>query len=249
MYNNIPERLHTKREEFMPLNIETQNQIYDYCDNHLADENWYLSEFDFIFDQKLRDRLVKEYRSIRFAYKLYEAIEAKEENLMFEIRTQILSYATIYEAVIHDVLYNYYSETAEFEKMKTHVIPIRIDIPSHKYEILSKELKHDSKEIIPFYYGTKKKDDVSIRFDEKCNTAERLGLIHTFYNEKGEQVDLPKEIIEIYRYRNGIHLVAEQRKGIQYELDLSKKAYWRMRPFIDQVKAQLIKDNKWNPNI
>jgi hypothetical protein len=233
----------------MPFGIETQKQIYDYCDNHLADGNWYLSEFDFITDQNLRDRLVKEYRAIRFAYKLYEGIEAKEENLIFEIRAQILSYATIYEAVIHYVLFNYYSETSEFEKMSNHVIPIRIDIPKHKLEILSKELEHDSKEIVPFYYGTKKKDEVSIRFDEKCKTAERLGLIHIFQNEKGEQVNLPKEIIEIYSYRNGIHLVAEQRKGIQYELELSKKAYWRMRPFIDQVKEQLIKDNKWKPNI
>ena len=197
----------------MPFDIEIKKQIYDYCDNHLADESWYLSQFDFI-----------------------------------EIRTQILSYATIYEAVIQDVLYNYYSETAEFKKMKTHVIPIRIDIPSHKYKALSKELEHDSKIIVPFYFGEKNKDDVSIRFDEKCNTAEKLGIIHMFQNEKGEKVNLPEEIIEIYSYRNGIHLVAEQRKGIQYELNLSKIAYWRMRPFIDQVKSKLIEDNKWNPN-
>lgn len=233
----------------MPFDIELQKKIYNYCDNHLAGESWYLSQFDFIFDQNLRERLVKEYRAIRFAYKLYEGIEAKDENLIFEIRAQILSYATIYEAVIHDVLYNYYSDSVEFRKMRTHVIPIRIDIPNNKYKTLSKELEHDSKKIFPFYYGPKKKDDVSIRFDEKCKTAERLGIIHTFQNEKGEIVNLPEEIIEIYKYRNGIHLVAEQRKGIQYEIELSKKAYWRMRPFINQVKSKLINDNKWNANV
>ena len=35
-----------------------------------------------------------------------------------------------------------------------------------------------------------------------------------------------------------------ERKGINYELDLSKKAYRRMRPFIDQLKDKLIQDGK-----
>lgn len=53
-----------------------------------------------------------------------------------------------------------------------------------------------------------------------------------------------KSEIELYSYRNGIHILAEQRKGITYELDLSKKAYRRMRPFIDQIKERLIADGK-----
>jgi hypothetical protein len=52
--------------------------------------------------------------------------------------------------------------------------------------------------------------------------------------------------MEIYAYRNGIHIIAERRKGINYELELSKKAYRRMRPFIDQIKEQLSKDGKFN---
>ena len=43
---------------------------------------------------------------------------------------------------------------------------------------------------------------------------------------------------------DAIHLVAEQRKGIEYELELSKRAYRRMRPFIDQIKAKLKIDKK-----
>ena len=41
-----------------------------------------------------------------------------------------------------------------------------------------------------------------------------------------------------------IHLAAELRKGIEYELGLSKLAYRRMRPFIDQIKAKLQEDSK-----
>ncbi len=55
---------------------------------------------------------------------------------------------------------------------------------------------------------------------------------------------MPSELIEIYSYRNGIHIIAEQRKGINYELELSKKAYRRMRPFIHQVKDKLEQDRR-----
>ena len=55
---------------------------------------------------------------------------------------------------------------------------------------------------------------------------------------------MPSELIEIYSYRNGIHIIAEQRKHINYELDLSKRAYRRMRPFIDQLKEKLRQDGK-----
>lgn len=223
----------------MPLSDKTKDEVYAYCNNHLAEESWYKTEFEFIEDDNLRNRLVEEFKSIRFAYKLYEGIGAKGENLVFEIRHQIFAYATIYEAVIHYILYSYYSNTQEFHDLRYHQTLARVCIPTEKLNRLQNELMHDGKTIIPMYTKERKKDDSQIRFDDKCRTAEKLGLIHSFINEAGETVDLPTEIIEIYSYRNAIHLVAEQRKGIHYELDLSKRAYRRMRPFIDQIKDRL----------
>ena len=71
-----------------------------------------------------------------------------------------------------------------------------------------------------------------------------MGLLHTFVDKEGNEVNLLNEIIEIYSNRNGIHIIAEQRKNIQYELDLSKKAYRRMKPFIAQLKEKLEADGK-----
>ena len=95
-----------------------------------------------------------------------------------------------------------------------------------------------------YHLQERKKDETQVRFDDKCKTAEALGLLKKFVNDHGDTINLPAEIIEIYGYRNAIHLVAEQRKGIQYELDLSKTAYRRMRPFIDQIKERLKQDKK-----
>lgn len=228
----------------MAFSEELKNEIEHYCNNHLATNSWYENEFSFIHDIELRNRIIAEFKAIRFAYKLYEGIEATDENLMFEVRNQILAYASIYEAVISKVLELYYSDTTEYDSLIHHNIPIKISIPEDKKRILQDALSHDGKIIVPFYYARRKKEEPQIRFDDKCRTAESIGLIHKFVNEDGIEVDLPSEIIEIYSYRNGIHIIAEQRKRINYELDLSKKAYRRMRPFIDQIKEKLVKDNK-----
>lgn len=228
----------------MPLSKEVKEAIYNYCNNHLADESWYEEQFEFVEEEKLRKRLIEEFKGIRFAYKLYEGIEATDENLIFEVRHQIFAYATIYEAVLHYVLYTYYTQTAEFHKLQYHDAPARISIPIEKQNILNKELEHNGESIIPYHIQERKKDDSQIRFDDKCRVAKELGLLHKFTNSDGLEIDLPSEIVEIYGYRNAIHLVAEQRKGIEYELDLSKRAYRRMRPFIDQIKEKLQLDHK-----
>lgn len=228
----------------MAFSNELKSEIELYCNNHLPTDLWYENEFVFIRDIELKNRIISEFKAIRFAYKLYEGLEATNENLMFEVRNQILAYASIYEAVIESVLGTYYSNTAEFDFLMHHVIPIKISIPENKKHILQDILSHDGKTIVPFYYDKRMKEKPQVRFDDKCRTAESLGLIHKFFNTDGIEVDLPSEIIEIYSYRNGIHIIAEQRKGINYELELSKKAYRRMRPFIDQLKEKLVEDGK-----
>lgn len=228
----------------MAFSEKLKSEIQLYCTNHLPLDSWYENEFSFIQDTELKNRIIAEFKAIRFAYKLYEGIEASDENLIFEVRNQILAYASIYEAVIENVLYTYYSDTDEFDSLIHHVVPIKISIPQNKQNILQDVLSHDGKEIVPFYYARKEKEKPNIRFDDKCRTAEKIGLIRKFVSVDGVEVDLPSEIIEIYSYRNGIHIIAERRKGINYELELSRKAYRRMRPFIDQVKEKLVKDGK-----
>ncbi|WP_100065806.1 hypothetical protein [Miniphocaeibacter massiliensis] len=226
----------------MPLDDNIKNKIYEYCNNHLANEYWYTEEFKFIKDNSLKERLIKEFRAIRFAYKIYEGIEADKENLIFEVRNQILGYATLYEAIIEYVLNEYYYDTLEYENLTHHTIPIKISIPNEKQKILENELYHDGKKIVPFYYDKRKKEKTKIRFDDKCKTAEEIGLIYPFKSKTGSVINLTNEIIEIYGFRNGIHIIAEQRKNIKYELELSKKAYMRMKPFIMQIKSKLEKD-------
>ena len=60
-----------------------KEQIRNYCSGHLADDSLYENEFSFINETELKKRVIAEFKAIRFAYKLYEGIEAKDTNLMF----------------------------------------------------------------------------------------------------------------------------------------------------------------------
>lgn len=228
----------------MAFSKQLKKQIYSYCGNHLPDEDWYNDEFKFIEENAIRKRIIEEFKGVRFAYKLYEGLEAKDENRIFEVRHQILSYASIYEAIIHYVLYNYYQDTEKFHKMLYHTVPTKMSFCERQMIEVKRILSRQGEKIYIFHDQERKKDESQVRFDDKCKTAKSLGLLKKFRNKQGEEIDLPSEIIEIYGYRNAIHLVAEQRKGIQYELDLSKKAYRRMKPFVDQIKAGLARDHK-----
>lgn len=187
----------------MPLEKDIQNKIYKYCNNDLNDNDYCDKLFDFILDEVLKDKIIKKYKAIRFSYKLFEGIAAKDELLEFEVKSQIVAYAAIYEAILTYVLKEYYHENL-------------------------KSGRHD----IPFY--------------KKCKIAEFHGLIKSYKNKGNEYIDIKDELQQIYNMRNQIHIYAEINNNGQYNLDMSKKAYWRMEAITAQIKQQLSIDNKYN---
>ena len=95
----------------MPLEQEVQQRIYEYCYRDLNSEDYCDKLFDFILDKELKKAIIKRYMSLRFSYKIFEGIEAKDEILEFEIQSQIIGYASIYEAIFTYVLKKFYHET------------------------------------------------------------------------------------------------------------------------------------------
>jgi hypothetical protein len=106
----------------------------------------------------------------------------------------------------------------------------QISIPAAHSDVLKKYLQHDGKEIIPTYEGVGKTDQTKVRFDRKAECACDLGIIEPWLRD---------ELIEFYEARNSIHIHAEIRKSLEYELDLSRRAYWRMQPFKEQATEWL----------
>lgn len=232
----------------MPFDSINKNYVTDYCSNHLPSDEWFNNEFNFISDTLLRERIIVEFKNVRYMYKLFEGIEAKDELLLAEVRLQIFMYASIYEAIIHYLLFDCYSDETIVKSLLIHTVPKKISIPTSKQNTLNSCLQHDGKEIFPFYYGTSPKPITSVRFDEKCYAAQQLGLISDFISSNGSHIAFVSELIKIYEIRNGIHIHAEIRKQVDYELELSKIAYRRMKPFIAQIKQKMLSDGKIESN-
>ena len=231
-----------KKEVDMPFNAKLKAEVMEYCNNDLPDFYYYNELYDFIKDEKLQERIKTEHKAIRFAYKLYEGIEATGDNQIFQIRNQILGYATIYEAVIDYVLTTHYSDSIEFKDLINYKQLKEFNgLTLDKKAELKSLSGHDDIKLM--YSKDVKKDYRTIHFEDKCSTAAKLGLIHSFIDENGKSIDLVAEIKEIYSYRNGIHLIAEQAKNIQYEIDFSKKSFYYLKPFLTQIKDKLIKDS------
>ncbi|MCL7466321.1 hypothetical protein [Phaeovulum sp. NW3] len=205
---------------------DIKKSVDEYARKHIADAEWHKNFFDFIDDQKLALRLGEEFFAARYIYKLLEGLGADDWLLRAQIRLQILSYASIYEAALHHLLFVNKSDDPQVIALTEFSMRKQVSIPAAKLDILKKHLEHDGKAIIPTYEGVGKTDESKVRFDRKAECACSLGIIEPW---------LKYELVEFYDARNSIHIHAEIRKSLSYELDLSKRAYLRMQPFREQV--------------
>lgn len=216
----------------MAFEEQTKLAVNDYLKSHLADWEWHQNRFDFITDETLRDRLADEFISTRYVYKVLEGMAADSWLLRAQIRLQVLSYASIYEAVIHHVLFENLASNPDVKALTEYKTKKVISIPADKKAMLAAALSHIGKDIIPTYEDVGNTDITKVRFDRKAECAEKLGLIET---------KLKDDIIEFYEARNAIHIHAEIKKSLDYQLELSKRAYQRMEPFVDQLRVNLPK--------
>jgi hypothetical protein len=146
---------------------ETRYAIKGYIDNHLADWEWHKDRFSFTSDQALRDRLSDEFISTRYVYKLLEGMAADGWLLRAQIRLQVVSYASVYEAAIHHILFDELSANPELQALTKFKTKKQISILTHKKAVLESALKHDGKEIIATYEEIGRIDESKVRFEKK----------------------------------------------------------------------------------
>lgn len=215
-------------------------KVNKYCSSHIPSDEWYKEKFfTFIKDKEIWNRLVIEHKNARFIYKVFEGLQAKNERLLAQVKTQLIMYVSIQEEVVNHVLFallkdnQYVQNLCQIEKLT------KISIPQDSLESLEKILNHDNKEIIPCYYRQNKVDRTKIRYDQKVQVLKKLGLIDE---------DLEKDLIKLYEYRNTIHLEAERKKGLDYDLEMGELAYRRVEGLSIQLekKMKLIDSSKEN---
>jgi hypothetical protein len=217
--------------ENLAFSAEIKSAVQEYAFSHIGDEEWHIEFFSFVADRTLARRLGEEFISTRVIYKFLEGLEVSDWLLRAQIRLQVLSYASIYEAVIHHLLFDRLSDKPEVLALTEFPTKKQISIPREKLAILQSVLEHDGREIIPTYDTVGRTDESKVRFDRKAECACQLGYIEGWLRE---------ELVEFYEARNAIHIHAEIRKSLEYQIDLSRRAYLRMQPFKEQVSTKLL---------
>jgi hypothetical protein len=138
-------------------------------------------------------------------------------------RSQVLQYASIYEARLHHVLFEISRHNPRVQEIGKYISLRAYDVPPSKFM----SFEHDDRQIVTAYWADGKADISKIRFDDKVQAAVDLGMI----NES-----LGYDLKEIYEARNSIHIHAELKKKLKFDTDIGRLAYRRMQPFCDQLQ-------------
>lgn len=201
----------------MPFSSELTNEIKSYILGHLPQEDWYEKNFyTFIEDSQLRNRLITEFKNARFIYKLFEGLQATDELLLAQIKTQVVMYVSIQEAVIGHVLFKLKQDTEVVNSLLFQDRAVKYSIPRDKLHQLSAALSHDGKEVIPHYITKVSVDKTKIRYDQKVKACFDLNLISQ---------NMMNDLITLYEYRNTIHIESELRKNLTYDLSMGELAF------------------------
>lgn len=240
----------------MPFEPEIRENIMAYCLRDLPEDEWYENAFSFVKDVTLKTRLISEFKNARFVYKVFEGLAAEDELLLAEVKMQVLMYASVYEAIIHYILFDeYYKNDPIVQDLLNQKVHKKYSIPESLKSRVNSLLFHDGKTIIPYFATSQKRDITKVRFDEKCKAAFQIGILTDIPEQSDPTAEILSditpidgmptfcsELIRIYEVRNAIHLHAELKKEIDYHLTLSRIAFRRFQPFLQQIKAKLSTD-------
>lgn len=223
----------------MAFNSELKKAVEDYINKHHPNQEWWEQYFDSVFvsDPELSNRLVQEMMSIRTVYQLLEGLRAKNELLRAQTKIQIITYASVYEAVLHHIIF----KTDLSLKQEVVQLLIKDKYVRRSLPAPHKNLIHCGEEIYTMAKVPDVRDERYIKFEEILLVSKDLKLIDK---------QLYDDLLELYNLRNAIHLQAEIAKGVDYQLVISKKAHKLLRPFknqiIDGLKINKIVDRKYN---
>lgn len=210
----------------MPLEKATRDLIHDYCVRDLpGDIQWHIDKFSFVEDQELRNRLGRAFYSARYTYKLMEATFVQGDEQHPFVKFQIMQYASIYEAVITNLLWGEFKEHPEVLNLQTH----KAYKPVNALGSLTK-MQYGDEDLFTCVYRDSKTPRNSIPFKDKVDCAVRIGFMDASYSE---------DIKLIYELRNLAHIETEANKQLDVEIEQSKHAYWRLAPFLEGVSSFL----------
>jgi len=210
----------------MPLKPAEREVIHAYCTYDLpGDLQWHVEQFSFVSDTELRKRLGRAFYSARYIYKLMEAILAAGDEIHPFVKFQIMQYASIYEAVISNLLWGRYKEHEEVKALETHLAYKPVPALGSKTT-----MKYGEETLFTCVYRSSETQRNSIPFKDKVDCAVRIGFLKVSYAE---------DIKHLYELRNLAHIETEAERQIDVESEQAKTGYRRMKPVLEHINEVL----------
>jgi len=183
--------------------IKTKTYIKKYVEEHLKVDN-YAQLLIFIENEELKDEIIKELYSIRYVYKILEGLQVKDNLQVIQSKIQILSYSSIYEAIIDYLLFEKFSNTNEVQQLLKKTSYKTISLPKKCDDCKF----HDNKNILFMFKKEEQRETKEIKFIEKINTLFSIIDFNIYRNDgKGAKklivssIEL-KEFVIISRTQN-----------------------------------------------
>jgi hypothetical protein len=217
----------------MPLREPLRNEAVTYVLRDIAPRGqgnpfpWCQKQFDFVADVKLRDELATALYQARMMEKLREALHLPDEFNHGFIKSQILFYASIYEAIID----YYLDENASLPEVVT--LKKRQTFKEEK-SALSNSLrltfsKPDGD--IELYTCRAHVESITlkeIQFKSRLETAIEIGLVSP---------SLKIMIESLYSDRNSIHLIASAKREFKPQDNKPLLAFKHLRGFLAHARS------------
>jgi hypothetical protein len=218
----------------MPLEISLRKQVMDYILRDIAPGktpeqeamDWFLERFGFIDNATLKKHLAAAFYQARVNEKTREALSLKKDSNNAFIQTQIVLYASIYEALIDYAL----------EKNKTHptvksLLTQEFYAPVHALSA-SSELTFNEAGVAHKVFTCKKKVRThhlkEIQFKERLAAAISINFV---------QATSQQEIEALYTSRNKIHILAAAADDFKPDGEQSSKAYRNLFAFLQHART------------
>lgn len=204
----------------MPMNKEYADYVSNYIKIDLPNDEWYKKNFfTFITNKDLLERIIIEHKNARKIYKVFEGIQATDELLLAQIKTQVIMYVSIQEAVINYLLFEKYPNDPVVIKLLNKPRCVKVDIKQNDKKKIESLLQHDGRQLQIYEHKIKPVDKTKIRYEDKVIACFNLDLITE---------PLKNDLIKLYSYRNTVHLEAELKKQLNYDLTMGELAYKRV---------------------
>jgi hypothetical protein len=193
--------------------------------------DWFENAFEFIATKGLRQQLAQAYYQARFFEKLREAMGLSGGFNHGLLKTQIVLYASIYEALIDDTI-QFAAANAKIEKWLVTTEFVEIPQAVSKNTRITYTDGGGATQMVLCKKKQTRRDLKRTRFGDKVEIAIDVGFVPS------AQKDF---LTKLYDSRNTVHLLAAASKSFTPDDQQSSAAFSFLLAFIESVKKWRLK--------